>query len=325
MITRLLSLIIATIVVAVGQTDSAFAQGTAFTYQGRLTAQGVTTSGLYDFRLGLFNASSGGVLIGSYQTNSGIAISNGLFSTLVDFGNPFSGSSLWLDLGVRTNGGASFTTLSPRQLITATPYAITAANLTGQLPAGQLSGTLPSSALSGTYSGAIQFNNAANTYRGDGSALSGIVPAGTPTNHFLFAYATTTQTAVGSFTTIAFTTVAMASGWTMGSGGYTFTAPAGGLYLVQYDAQVATSSSNFTMSMRATLNSSTEILGSQAAAMLASSSEKVVLSKSFLFQAATGDTLSLQYAGSSSGFGSIAPLGQGTVRPSVSLTIIRIR
>lgn len=317
---------------------SASAQGPAFTYQGRLNIAGNPASGSFDLTFLLFNLDSGGSPVAGPVTNDAVVVSNGLFTTTVNLGvGVLTGTSNWLQIAVRTNGVGAFTTLAPRQQLTPTPYAIfanTASNLSGTLstaqlsgaiPASQLSGTLPPSALSGTYSGAVNFNNAANIFRGDGSGLSGVTVAGTPTNHYLFAYATATQTAVSSFTTIAFNNLAVAGGWTMGAGGFTFTSPATGLYLVQYQAEVTTSSSSFTMSMRATLNSSTEITGSQAAATIAASGQSVVISKLFLTQIAAGDTVSLQFAGSSSGFGSIAPAGQGTVRPTASLTIARIK
>jgi len=62
-------------------------------------------------------------------TNTAVAVTNGLFTTLVDFGpNAFTGTSNWLEIAVRTNGGSSFTTLVPRQPVTPVPYAITAEN-----------------------------------------------------------------------------------------------------------------------------------------------------------------------------------------------------
>src|SRR5207249_8464707 len=80
----------------------------------------------------------------------------------------------WLEVGVRTNGGGAFTTLSPRQRITAAPYAITASNLAGTVAASQLTGTVLSAQLSGTYSSAVTFNNAANSFTGSGAGLTSL-------------------------------------------------------------------------------------------------------------------------------------------------------
>jgi hypothetical protein len=78
-----------------------------------------------------------------------------------------------LQLEVRTDLGG-FVPLNPRQALTPTPYALTAKGLSGNLPATQLSGTLPSGQLSGTYSEAMTFDNTGNTFKGDGSGLTGV-------------------------------------------------------------------------------------------------------------------------------------------------------
>lgn len=101
-------------------------QGTAFTYQGRLNDGGNPANGSYDLQFGLWNAPNGPAQFGNLLTNTAVAVSNGLFSVLLDFGNQFPGQNRWLEIAVRTNGGGAFTTLASRQLITATPYAITA-------------------------------------------------------------------------------------------------------------------------------------------------------------------------------------------------------
>ena len=110
---------------AISIPSSARAQGTAFTYQGRLASGGNPANGTFDLTFALFNLPSGPGQIGSTLTNS-VAVSNGLFTTTLDFGNQFSGADLWLEIGVRPNGGAGFSTLTPRQQLTPVPYAVTA-------------------------------------------------------------------------------------------------------------------------------------------------------------------------------------------------------
>lgn len=113
--------------------STAFAQGTAFTYQGRLNAGGVPANGVYDFQFGLWSAASGPAQLGSALTSAATAVSNGLFTVTLDFGANFPGADRWLDIAVRTNGSGSFVTLSPRQALTPSPYAIyanTASNVT---------------------------------------------------------------------------------------------------------------------------------------------------------------------------------------------------
>ena len=108
-------------------TNGLLAQGTAFTYQGRLNAGGNPASGSYDLTFTLFNANTGGGAIGGPLTNLATAVSNGLFTTAIDFGPAvFTGSADWLEIAVRTNGGSRFTTLAPRQQLTPVPYAIKA-------------------------------------------------------------------------------------------------------------------------------------------------------------------------------------------------------
>jgi hypothetical protein len=141
------------------QLSTAFAQGTAFTYQGQLSNSSGPASGTYDLTFKLWNASSAGGQVGGTLTNSSTVISNGLFTVILDFGGVFNGSRDWLELGVRTNGAVSFATLSPRQELTPTPYAITAQNVTGVVPASQLTGTLPSIVLSGTSLNASQLTS----------------------------------------------------------------------------------------------------------------------------------------------------------------------
>jgi hypothetical protein len=105
---------------------------TAFTYQGRLTSGASAANGSYDLTFSLFGTNLGGAAIAGKLTNSAVLVSNGLFTAVIDFGSgAFISPGDWLEISVRTNGIGGFTTLSPRQPITATPYAITAQNVSG--------------------------------------------------------------------------------------------------------------------------------------------------------------------------------------------------
>lgn len=141
-----------------------FAQGTAFTYQGQLNAGGTPASGNYDLTFSLFNTNTTGTPLAGPVTNAAVSISNGLFTVMIDFGSSFwNGRTNWLEIGVRTNGASGFTTLAPRQQVTPTPYAITAANV---------SGVIPSANLSGTYGNQVVFTNANNNFSGIGLNLT---------------------------------------------------------------------------------------------------------------------------------------------------------
>ena len=108
--------------------NPALAQGTAFTYQGRLTDNGSPANDNYDLTFTVFDASTNGNIVGAPLTNAPTPASNGLFTVTLDFGaGVFDGSARWLEISVRSNGSAAaYATLDPRQSVTASPYAIRA-------------------------------------------------------------------------------------------------------------------------------------------------------------------------------------------------------
>ena len=157
---------LAAILFATGLALAAQAQST-FTYQGRLNENGSGPTGLYDFEFRLHSAASGGLQIGSVLAREDIGVTNGLFSVALDFGpSAFPGADRFLTIAVRPGASVvAHTVLSPRQAVTATPYAITAANFGGTVGAAQLSGS---------YSGAVGFDNPGNSFVGSGAGLTGV-------------------------------------------------------------------------------------------------------------------------------------------------------
>jgi hypothetical protein len=154
-----------------------FAQGTAFTYQGRLNSGGSPANGSYDLAFSIYDTNTSGAAIAGPITNAAVAVSNGLFTVTLDFGGQPSGKPVWLEIAVRTNGSGAMDTLSPRQALLPTPYAMfanTASNLAGSLAVTQLTGALPASQLSGTYTGAVTLNNSGNIFSGNGSGLTDV-------------------------------------------------------------------------------------------------------------------------------------------------------
>ncbi len=104
---------------------TASAQTTQFTYQGRLTDSSLPANGSYDFQFKLFDALAGGSQVGGTLSPTNVTVTNGIFTVTLDFGSAvFPGANCWLDISVRLAGGGGFTTLSPRQPISSTPYAI---------------------------------------------------------------------------------------------------------------------------------------------------------------------------------------------------------
>lgn len=137
----------------------AFFQSLGFTYQGLLKSGGVPANGTHHLRFQLWSGAVIGVQIGGTIDLPSVNVVDGLFTVSLDFGsNAFSGSDRWLQIQVVTDGGSTVTTLSPRQLVTNTPYALYAR----------------SAALPATYAAAVNFSNPGNAYAGSGSGLTNL-------------------------------------------------------------------------------------------------------------------------------------------------------
>lgn len=110
----------------------ALAQGTGFSYQGRLGSGGGPASGPYEMRFTLQDALAGGNVVGAPVVLT-VVVTDGLFAIeQLDFGACaacFDGSPRFLEVAIRPSGStAAFTILSPRQAITSVPYAMRATN-----------------------------------------------------------------------------------------------------------------------------------------------------------------------------------------------------
>ena len=99
--------------------------GTAFTYQGQLKDGGVPVTDSADFEFSVWDATTGGVQVGSTLALDDQDVVNGLFSVKLDFGAEiFTGDARWLKISVCSPaGGGQFSTLSPRQELTPSPYS----------------------------------------------------------------------------------------------------------------------------------------------------------------------------------------------------------
>ena len=169
------------------QLSTGFAQSPAFTYQGRLDASGGPFTGIAEFQPTLCTAASGGPEVASSPATVLVSVTNGLFVLPLDFGSsPFTaGADRWLQIQVRTAIGP-FTTLTPRQKLTATPYAIQAANAmtattaasANSVAAANITGTLglaqlPSAVVTNTQTGL----SLTGAFTGNGGGLSNLSPA----------------------------------------------------------------------------------------------------------------------------------------------------
>jgi hypothetical protein len=103
--------------------------GTEFTYQGQLNQNGVPVNGSANLRFSLWTQMLGGVQVGGFQIVSSITVTNGIFTVQLNGANQFgatafSGDARYIQVDVCSDATcSSFTTLLPRQPITATPYA----------------------------------------------------------------------------------------------------------------------------------------------------------------------------------------------------------
>ena len=112
---------------AVGWTHFAAEAGsvnTTITYQGQLKEEGVPLNGTVDLEFKLWDAPVEGELAGEPVAIRELEVVNGLFTVPLDFGpGAFTGDARWLEVGVRSDSSADHTVLSPRQALSATPYA----------------------------------------------------------------------------------------------------------------------------------------------------------------------------------------------------------
>src|SRR6267154_1996268 len=108
-----------------GIASAATPLGTSFSYQGRLSDGGSPATGKYDLRFSLFDDPAAGTKIGSTQITNGVPVTNGVFSVSLDFeASAFAGDARWLEISARSNGVVCFTMLTPRQPLSASPYAL---------------------------------------------------------------------------------------------------------------------------------------------------------------------------------------------------------
>lgn len=127
--------LVSPLVLMAGSASAQQAVNTAFTYQGQLKRDGGAFSGDCAFRFGLWNAETGGGEIAS-QAIGNAPVRNGLFTVQLDFGNQFTGDARWLEVQVLCAGDATATTLTPRILLTSSPYAI------GLMPGAEINGAI---------------------------------------------------------------------------------------------------------------------------------------------------------------------------------------
>ncbi|MBI1764830.1 MAG: hypothetical protein HYR56_25750 [Acidobacteria bacterium] len=86
MISLLRQIFTVVLLVALCLAKLALAQGTAFTYQGKLTDGANPTSGNFNQQFQLFDALTGDTQVGATFTNPTVAVTSGVFTVQLNFG-----------------------------------------------------------------------------------------------------------------------------------------------------------------------------------------------------------------------------------------------
>lgn len=109
---------------------SVFGQTTNFTYQGKLTSGGTDGAGVFDFKFRLYDLAAGGAQQGAELVRDDVAVTAGVFTVSLDFGNQFTpAGERWLEIEVRDGASnGSYTLLSPRQRISSSPFSVQTIN-----------------------------------------------------------------------------------------------------------------------------------------------------------------------------------------------------
>ncbi|MFK7885164.1 MAG: hypothetical protein AB8F26_13385 [Phycisphaerales bacterium] len=97
---------------------TAAANDTGFTYQGSLSDAGSAVTGSVSVSVSLWDSETLGTQIGSTQALPAVTVTDGIFSIELDFGASAFNGDRWMEISIDSN------VLTPRQRVTATPYAI---------------------------------------------------------------------------------------------------------------------------------------------------------------------------------------------------------
>jgi hypothetical protein len=125
------------------------AQNTAFTFQGKLNEGGAAAHGQYDLQFRLYDLPAGGTLFGTLVRDD-VPVTDGIFTVTLNYGADvfYSNSGRYLEVGVRAGAGTSaFTTINPRQELTASPYSLQAVRASKAVDAENFGGQAPSAYL----------------------------------------------------------------------------------------------------------------------------------------------------------------------------------
>ena len=126
------SMITAAFLLAMAAGSASFGQvSTSFTFQGSVKAAGTPLTGTADMRFSLWTAETGGSQVGSTLESLETTVTEGQVKVELDFGAmPFTANQdRWMQIEVRSPAGeGAYEVLTPRQKMTATPFALFALN-----------------------------------------------------------------------------------------------------------------------------------------------------------------------------------------------------
>ncbi|HRJ87513.1 MAG TPA: tail fiber domain-containing protein [Pyrinomonadaceae bacterium] len=126
------------------------AQTTEFTFQGKLLDGGSPASIQYDLRFRLFDSQFGGNQVGSTLNIANVQPIAGIFTVTLDFGAAsLSGEDRWIEVGISTAAANDYVTLTPRQKLLSSPFAVQALQAATSVNANFASQALDSSNLGG--------------------------------------------------------------------------------------------------------------------------------------------------------------------------------
>jgi len=191
------------------------AQTTSFTYQGRLSEGGAPANGTYDFQFTLWDSLTNGTQQPATPitiTKAGVQVTNGTFTVVLDFGgsSAFPGADRYLQTAVKKSADMVYTTLSPRQQITSTPYSISSTNgpagATGATGAQGLPGVTGATGATGPTGGTVGIGQL--SIYGDGSSGALTINASTD-------WITSPPVAPGA---LQFSSLTVTAPWTVPSG-----------------------------------------------------------------------------------------------------------
>lgn len=117
--------------------ETGWAEGTKFSYRGRLNTGDQATEGWHDFRFTLYAVPLGGSAVAGPLEQT-LPVQGGVFVAELDFGLVPPPAPAWLSVEVRpSSDGAQYVTLLPRQELVPVPFALQSAWASGAGVAGE--------------------------------------------------------------------------------------------------------------------------------------------------------------------------------------------